>query len=186
MFNQIYIKSSLNCRDNLSSISLELKNGWFWFFYIQTVIQEKNILKLSLWLDMVRLVLTFLNLFKILRKGTLDYLMSLVVLQTAQSASSSHFEPREKFQMYSLVLFLGADQIVGFIVSLISEQWSMDQHAVILVGFAKAYPTKSKFMQNLWSFLVLEVTLNEGIKWLDFKQQFTFKNFFFIVLPLVN
>ena len=185
MFNQIYIKSSLNCRDNLSSISLELKNGWFWFFYIQTVIQEKNILKLSLWLDMVRLVQTFLNLFKILRKGTLDYLMSLVVLQTAQSASSSHFEPREKFQMYSLVLFLGADQIVGFIVSLISEQWSMDQHAVILVGFAKAYPTKSKFMQNLWSFLVLEVTLNEGIKWLDFKQ-FTFKNFFFIVLPLVN
>ena len=48
--------------------------------------------------------------------------MSLVVLQTAQSASSSHFEPREKFQMYSLVLFLWADQIVGFIVSLISEQ----------------------------------------------------------------
>ena len=48
--------------------------------------------------------------------------MSLVVLQTAQSARSSHFEPREKFQMYSLVLFLWADQIVGFIVSLISEQ----------------------------------------------------------------
>ena len=71
---------------------------------------------------MVRLVQTFLNLFKILRKGTLDYLMSLVVLQTAQSASSGHFEPREKFQMYSLVLFLWADQIVGFIVSLISEQ----------------------------------------------------------------
>ena len=112
--------------------------------------------------------------------------MSLVVLQTAQSASSGHFEPREKFQMYSLVLFLWADQIVGFIVSLISEQWSMDQHAVILVGFAKAYPTKSKFMQNFWSFLVLEVTLNEGIKWLDFKQQFTFKKIFFIVLPLVN